>query len=203
MSGKPLHRFMLGVLIFFPVTFFVWYLTAAFHLAPVALVSEMILNFTVPDSLMWLKLDGHTLVIASNFGPDQAGTIVSPPQSDDLLGFHQNPLIYGYSLPLLMALILATPGNDKWLNMVWGTLLIFPTEVFSMVFSVLKVLTFDVGAAFQVQQAISPLGADMIAMAYQMGSLVLPMIAPLLIWMLLHRSFLIKLAPQLEHALAR
>lgn len=203
MSARPLHRFMFGVLVFFPLTFFVWYLTAAFHLAPVTVVSATLLNFFVPDSLMWLRLDGHTLVIASNFGSDAAGHIVSPPKGGDLLGFHHNPLVYCYSLPLLMALILATPGNDKWLNLIWGALMIFPTEVFSMVFSVLKVLTFDVGAAFQAQQAITPLGADVIAMAYQMGALVLPMVAPLLIWIVLHRAFLVELAPQLDQVFAR
>nr|CAA6828718.1 MAG: Unknown protein [uncultured Thiotrichaceae bacterium] len=203
MISRPLHRFMFGVLVFFPLAFFIWYMTATFHLAPVAVVSEAVLNFIMPDALMWLKLDGHTLVIASNFGPDQAGNIVSPPQKGDLLGFHQNPLIYCYSLPLLMALILATPSNDKWLNMIWGTLLIFPTEVFSMVSSVLKVLTFDVGAAFQVQQAITPLGADLIAMSYQMGNLVVPMIAPLAIWIALHRRFIVELAPQLDAVFAR
>ncbi|CAA6807057.1 MAG: Unknown protein [uncultured Thiotrichaceae bacterium] len=202
MTGRPLHRFMLGVLVFFPITFFVWYLTATFHLAPVALVTEWVVNVLAPDSLMWLKLDGHTLVIASNFGSDQAGRIVSPPQNGDLLGFHHNPLVYCYSLPLLMALILATPGDDKWLNLIWGALLIFPTEVFSMVFSVLKVLTFDVGAAFQAQQAFTPLKADMVAMAYQVGALVLPMIAPLLIWIGLHRRFMIELAPQLNRVFA-
>jgi hypothetical protein len=202
MTSRPLHRFMLGVLIFFPLTFFIWYLTARFHLAPVALISEQIIHFVVPDALLWLKLDHYTLVVASNFGPDMSGNIVSPPQHNDLLGFHLNPLIYCYSLPLLMALILATPGEDKWLNLIWGIVLIMPTEVFSMVFSVLKVLTFDVGAAFQVQQAITPLGADMIAFAYQMGNLVLPMVAPLVIWMLLHRKFIVELAPQLEQVFA-
>lgn len=202
MTKRPLHRFMFGVLIFFPLTFFVWYLTASFHLAPVTLITEQIIQFVVPDALLWLRLDNYTLVVASNFGPDAAGDIVSPPQNDDLLGFHLNPLIYCYSLPLLLALILATPGDDKWLNLIWGVLLIMPTEVFSMVFSVLKVLTFDVGAAFQVQQAITPLGADMIAFAYQMGTLVLPMVAPLIIWMLLHRGFIIELAPQLDRVFA-
>ncbi len=202
LATRPLHRFMLGVLIFFPLTFFVWYLTACFHLAPVVVLTEKILHFVVPDALMWLRLDDFTLVVASNFGPDAGGHIVSPPQNDDLLGFHLNPLIYGYSLPLLMALTLATPGEDKWLNLVWGTLLILPTEMFSMVFSVLKVLTFDVGAAFQLQQVITPVGVDMIALGYQMGTLVLPMIAPLLIWMLLHRQFILQLAPQLDRVFA-
>ena len=157
----------------------------------------------VPDALLWLKLDGHTLVVASNFGSDASGKIVSPPGGGELLGSHLKPLIYCYSLPLLFALILATPGFDKWLKLVWGALLILPTEVFSMVFSVLKILTFDVGYAFQQQQGITPFAADAIALGYQLGTLVVPMVAPLVIWVALHRGFMVDLAPQLERVFAR
>ncbi len=201
MNERPLHRFMLGVVVFFPLTFFFWYISAAFHLAPITLFSEQLLMRLVPDALLWLKLDGHTLVVASNFGQDALGKVVSPPVTE-LLGFHLNPLIYCYSLPLLYALILATPGTEKWLNLLWGTLLIVPTEIFSMVFSVLKTLTFDVGMAFQLQQGITPLSADLIALGYQMGTLILPMVAPLVIWIGLHRSFLTRLAPQLQRVFA-
>lgn len=203
MTSKPLHRFMLGVLIFFPLTFFVWYISAAFHLAPITLLTGKLLAWLVPDALMWLRLDGHTLVLASNFGHDASGAIVSPPVGDDVLGFHLNPLIYSYSLPLLAALILATPGKQKGSNLLWGLLLLLPTEVFSMTFSVLKTLTFEVGAAFQTQQGMTQTHADMLALGYQMGTLLLPMIAPLVIWVALHRDFLTQLAPQLEHTLKR
>ncbi len=203
LGQRPLHRFMLGVLIFFPLTFGIWYVTAAFHLTPVTVLAQTCLNFIVPDALLWLKLDGHTLVVASNFGVEAGGKIVSPPDGAELLGFHLNPLIYCYSLPLLCALVLATPGEDKGFNLLWGMLLILPTEVFSMVFSVLKTLTFDVGAAFQQQQALTPLLVDAVAMGYQLGTLVVPMVAPLIIWMALHREFLLDLAPQLERAFAR
>lgn len=198
MRHKPLHKFMLGVLIFFPLTFFLWYVTAAFHLAPVTVLAGELLKVLVPDAILWLKLDGHTLVLASNFGRDAAGVVVSPPVGEDLLGFHLNPLIYSYGLPLLCALILATPGKDKLMNLWWGLVLILSTEIFSMVFSVLKTLTFDVGAAFQLQQGISPMMADAIALGYQLGTLLLPMIAPLIIWGALHREFIIQLAPALE-----
>ena len=201
MTQKPLRRFMLGVIVFFPVTFFVWYMTAAYHLAPITLITGKLLAGMVPDALMWLRLDGHTLVLASNFGHDISGAIVSPPVGEDVLGFHLNPLIYSYSLPLLAALILATPSLHKAQNLLWGLLLILPTEVFSMTFSVLKTLTFDVGAAFQIQQGISPTEADLIALGYQVGTLLLPMIAPLIIWVALNRDFLTQLAPQLEQTL--
>lgn len=203
MSLKPLHRFILGVVIFFPLTFFIWYITAAFHLAPITLLTSKLLNLIVPDALMWLKLDGHTLVLASNFGRDASGMVVSPPVGEDVLGFHLNPLIYAYSLPLLAALMLATPGKDRWINLLWGILLLLPTELFSMIFSVLKTLTFDVGAAFQAQQGLSQTSVDLIALGYQIGTLLLPMIAPLIIWMALNRAFITQLAPQLERVFAR
>ncbi|QQZ30544.1 hypothetical protein HMY34_18275 [Thiothrix subterranea] len=203
MTHKPLHRFMLGVLIFFPLTFFLWYVSATYHLAPITLITGKLVSIVVPDALMWLRLDGHMLVLASNFGHDSTGMIVSPPVGDDVLGFHLNPLIYSYSLPLLAALMLATPSARKWSNLLWGIVLILPTEIFSMTFSVLKTLTFDVGAAFQAQQSISPTEADFIALGYQVGTLLLPMIAPLIIWVALNRDFLLHLAPQWEQSFTR
>jgi len=198
---KPLHRFIFGVVIWFPITFFIWYITANFHLAPIAWLSDQLFAWWMPEAVMWLKLDQHTLILASNFGANTAGQIVSPPTGDDVLGFHLNPLIYSYSLPLLYSLILATPDKDKWLNLLWGTFLIIPTELFSMVFSILKTLTFDVGEAFQQQQNVSQLMVDSIAIAYQAGTLIIPMIAPLIIWVAMHRKFLEKLAPQIASKL--
>lgn len=198
---KPLHQFILGVIIWFPITFFVWYVTASFHLAPIAWLSDQLFAWWMPDAVMWIKLDQHTLVLASNFGQNAAGNIVSPPSGDDVLGYHLNPLIYSYSLPLLYSLILATPEKDKWLHMLWGTFLIVPTELFSMVFSILKTLTFDVGSAFQQQQHMSQLSVDTIAIAYQAGTLIIPMIAPLIIWVAMQRKFLETLAPQISSRL--
>ncbi|MFZ1343115.1 exosortase H-associated membrane protein [Thiothrix eikelboomii] len=202
MKHRPIQRFMLGVLVFLPISFALWYLAALVHLAPLTWVTEQLLQWTFPQAVLWLKLDGSTLVLASNFSTNPSGVIVSPPVSDDLMGFHLNPLIYTYSLPLLMALILATPATNKWQQLGWGGLLWLPIAGFSMFFSVLKVLSFDVGLAFQQQQALSPWMLEMIALAYQMGTLILPMIAPLVIWMALNRKFLLTLAPQLQRILA-
>jgi hypothetical protein len=68
------------------------------------------------------------------------------------------------------------------------------------VFSVLKTLTFNVGNTFIAQQSLSQTGVDAIALGYQIGMLLLPMIAPLVIWVGLNRQFMTQLAPQLEYA---
>lgn len=201
MKQRPIQHFIVGVLLFLPLTFALWYLAAVVHLAPLTWLTEQLLQFIFPQAVLWLKLDGSTLVLASNFGIDARGTIVSPPVSEDLMGFHLNPLIYTYSLPLLFALILATPSNNKWQQLGWASVIWLPVAVFSMFFSVLKTLCFDVGAAFQQQQALSAWSLDVIALAYQTGTLILPMIVPLVIWMALNRGFLLSLAPQLQRIL--
>ena len=203
---KPLQRFILGVIIWFPITFFIWYITAGYHLAPIAWLSNQFFAAWMPDAVMWIKLQsdpiqGHILVLASNFGQNSSGQITSPPTGMDALGFHLNPLIYSYSLPLLYSLILASPEKEKWLKMIWATFLIIPTELFSMVFSILKTLTFDVGIAFQQQQGLEPITIDAIAIGYQAGTLIIPMVAPLIIWVAMHRKFLEKLAPQIKNQL--
>ncbi|MGV6809808.1 MAG: exosortase H-associated membrane protein [bacterium] len=194
---KPLHYFMLGVLFWFPLCFFIWYIAAQYHLAPIVWLSDIILQHYLSDAVMWLRLDHHTLILASNFGENELGQVVSPPVGDDILGFHLNPLIYAYSLPLLYALILATPQAHKWYRLLVGTLLLLPTELLSMLSSLLKTLSFDVGLAFQQQQQLSGLELEFIALAYQVGTLIIPMVAPLVIWVALHRDFLLQLAPQL------
>ncbi len=198
---KPLHQFILGVVIWFPITFFIWFITAKFHLAPIAWLTDQLFSFWMPEAVMWIKLDHHTLVLASNFGENAVGQITSPPTGENILGFHTNPLIYSYGLPLLYSLILATPDKNKWLKMIWGTFFIIPTELFSMVFSVLKTLTFDVGSAFQQQQLLNQFDIDSIAIAYQAGSLIIPMVTPLIIWVAMHREFLERLAPQIASRL--
>ena len=203
---KPLQRFILGVIIWFPITFFIWYITAGYHLAPIAWLSNQLFAAWMHDAVMWIKLQsdpiqGHILVLASNFGQNSLGQITSPPTGMDALGFHLNPLIYSYRLPLLYSLILASPEKEKWLKMIWATFLIIPTELFSMVFSILKTLTFDVGIAFQQQQGLEPITIDAIAIGYQAGTLIIPMVAPLIIWVAMHRKFLEKLAPQIKNQL--
>ena len=78
MTPRPLTRFMLGVLIYFPIIFLLWYLTAAWHLAPITMLSQAILQLVSPDALMWLKLDGHNLIVAANFSQAADGSIVTP-----------------------------------------------------------------------------------------------------------------------------
>lgn len=197
---KPLTRFMLRVIGLLPFTFMLWYWSAGWHLAPVTLISQIIVQWLVPDALLWLKLDGHLLLVATNFAREANGAVISPVLNAEVLGFQLNPLTYSYGLPLLAALMLATPSQQPFKRCLQGLLLLMPLEVFSIVVSVLKILSFEVGAAFQIQQALHPWTLEVIAVGYQLGVLLLPMIAPLILWVILQKEFLLLLAPHLKQA---
>lgn len=179
---SALAQFVLKTLLFLPLTFAVWYGLAFLHLAPATVITEQLIHWLAPDALLWLRIEGHELVIVSNFEQLASGIIQTLVQNEEALGFQQKPLIYTYSLPLLWALILATPKLSKASSLLWGSLCLLPCLVFSMSFQVLKVLSSDLGAAFIEQQNWLGWQVDIVALGYQMGTLLIPMITPLLVW---------------------
>jgi len=48
------------------------------------------------------------------------------------------------------------------------------------------------------QMGTTPLTRELLALAYQLGYLILPAVTPILIWAAFHRDFLSKLLPHLQ-----
>jgi len=123
--------------------------------------------------------------------------VVDPPPGENL-GFLSNPLSYSYSLPVFAALALATPPPRAWWRLGAGLGILLIVELGSMLATLLKTLAFDVGAAFVAQQHWGVAERSAVAMAYQFGSLLLPMVMPVVLWLGLYRAFLGELVPALE-----
>lgn len=191
-----LSSFVLKVLLFLPITFTLWYGLAFVHLAPMTVLAEQLIHWIVPDALLWLRLEGYELVIVSNFEQVSSGQVQTPVRMGEALGFQQNPLIYTYSLPLLWALVLATPNLEKVTTLLWGSLFLLPCLLFSMCFQTLKILSSDIGSSFIEQQHWAGWQLDVVALGYQMGVLLVPMISPIIIWALFSADFV----QQLTHS---
>ncbi|WP_020394275.1 exosortase H-associated membrane protein [Thiolinea disciformis] len=187
MKAFSLKHFVIMVLLLLPLSFTLWYFTAPWHLAPLTWLSQTILKQVLPNAIQWLGLEGHTLVLASSFAADA--------QQLDSLGFHLNPLAYSYSFPLLAALLLATPSRQHGLTLLIGLLALLPFQLLAMLSSVVKTLAFEIGLPFQERYGFSGWGLDALALFYQISTLILPMVLPLIIWGWLNRSLLEKLMP--------
>ena len=64
MRQRPIQSFIIGVLLLLPITFALWYWAAVVHLAPLTWLTEQLLEFNFPQSVLWLKLDESTLILA-------------------------------------------------------------------------------------------------------------------------------------------
>ncbi|MCB1865885.1 MAG: hypothetical protein KDG50_10670 [Chromatiales bacterium] len=189
-DDKPgIHRFLLRVVIWLPLAFAAWYLFAPALIRPVVFVTDWVLSTFMPQVITEIGQQGNRLRVVTALG-DGAGSRI---------GFALNPLMYGYSLPLLAALILAVPEslNDKWGKLLWGVLLLVPVQAWGLSFEVLKVIALKLPVATTAAVGITDTAREFIALGYQFGYLILPAVSPLVIWLALYRNFVGDLVPQL------
>lgn len=98
-----------------------------------------------------------------------------------------NPSRYAYGLPLLVALLLAARSQQLLRKLTFGYLLLLIPQTFSLSMELLRQIMAAGGRTGGLN--ISQWQMEGIAMGYQAGSLLLPTLAPVLIWLWLERAF--------------
>ena len=194
----PVHRFLLKVLIWLPLVFFAWFYAATMLTWPVTWMTQWVMSGVIPELIESVQQHGHKIEVLTAVAPSADLDIQVPPGKEAVISVELNPLIYGYSLPLFTALLLAAPGGEgqKWLRFFVGMAILLPLQAWGVSFEVFKVLAFDLGQA-------EPRGwgqgiRDFIALGYQFGYLILPAGAPVVIWIGQNQAFIRQLAPQLD-----
>ncbi len=163
--------------------FMLWYYLSAFHGIPVRLAADQLLSSTLGDNLynVIANPDRRFLIQVQTHIPFQF-----PDGTREALGFIVNPLVYGYGLPLLFGLVMASNNSliRKLITMLVGYTVITIVQIWGVYWQSLKVLAFDFGP--DVQQVVTDAGisATVIALCYQLGVLIFPALAPVIVWVL-------------------
>ena len=166
--------------------FMLWFYLSAFHGAPTRLAADAILSHL-------LGSDFYRIVVEPNqhflFQVETTIQFTFRDGTTEALGFIVNPLVYSYGLPLLFGLVM---GSDvSWLRkltiMLIGYAVITLVQIWGVVFESLKMLAFNFGA--QTHDIILNHGMtdSGIALGYQLGTLILPALAPIFVWVLSNR----------------
>lgn len=166
--------------------FMLWFYLSAFHGAPSRMAADAVLSSILGDNFynIIVNPDQHFLFqvqtqIMFNF---RDGTT-------DQLGFIVNPLVYSYGLPLLFGLVMGSDASwlRKAVTLAIGYVVITGVQIWGVVWQSLKMLAFNFGA--QTHQVIEQAGIsdEVIAICYQLGSLILPALAPIFVWVLMNR----------------
>jgi hypothetical protein len=184
---SPLTRFVVAALAWLPVTFGAWYLVAPVLLWPVRLLVELVASVGFRDLVRAIESDGRSLAFITTLKPGEgvgAGVV-----SVDV-----NMLVYAFGMPLFAALTLAAREAKWWRTLAIGYAVIVPFVAWGVLADFLKGIAIVAPAAIASQTGFSGWQREMIAFAYQFGTLILPAVVPAVLWVLLHRAFLERLS---------
>jgi len=183
---SPLTRFVVAALAWLPATFGAWYLLGPVLLWPVRLLLQAITRLGFGDLVSGIESGGASLSFLTTLKPGQgmgAGDV-----SIDV-----NMLVYAFGMPLFAALTLAAHEAKWWRTLAIGYAAMVPFVAWSVLADFLKSIAITAPAAIASQAGFSGLQRELIAFAYQFGSLILPAVVPAVLWVLLHRTFLERL----------
>ncbi len=186
MRDRPLVRFVVLVLVWLPVTFAAWYVLAPVILWPAQLLATAIARGGFGDIVSSVEAHGATLSFVTTLKPGRA-------DAAGILSVDVNMLLYAFGLPLFVALTLAARDGAWWRALLIGYVAMVPFIAWGVVADFLKNVAITASPLVASQTGFSAFDRDMIAFAYQFGSLILPAVVPAVAWVLTHRAFLERL----------
>ncbi|HEY1436338.1 MAG TPA: exosortase H-associated membrane protein [Casimicrobiaceae bacterium] len=189
-GSDSLPRFVLRVVAWLPLTFAVWYLAAPLLAWPVALLAELITRSTF-DWVRSVEQMGPLITFVTSLRPDQGASAAG---AKAVLSVESNVLLFSFGLPMLAALILAAQEPHRVWMLLIGYAVLLPFQTFSVVADLLKNAAILAGPAVASQTNLDAWQREVIAFCYQFGTLILPTVAPVIVWVLMHRRFLERLS---------
>jgi hypothetical protein len=210
----PIRTLIFAAALWLPLSFVVWFYFKQLFAFPVYLGAETVMKTWMPEIVTKVEAGYFAQEAVTGrepgavlLGSYQHRFTINAPVPTDMPGMIDtagkkmevvvdiNPLIYGYSVPLLIGLILVTPltTRQRLLQIGLGLLILLPQQVYGVCVDLLQKLVFlgtPETAAVILSQGISK---NMIALAYQFGYLMLPPVVPIMAWVLMNRDFVEKL----------
>jgi hypothetical protein len=195
MSGSEAHQelrlseLLILAFLWMVFGFMLWYYLSAFHGIPVRMLSSKILSVTLGGEFLNIipNPDRHYLFQVQTNIPFQF-----PDGSREPLGFIVNPLIYGFGLPLLFGLVMASGASllRKIVILLGGYVVVMLVQVWGVVWQSFKMLAFNFGT--EAHQVIINAGIsdELIALCYQLGVLIFPPLVPIILWVLANWSLI-------------
>ncbi len=163
--------------------FMIWYYLSAFHGVPVRILANEILTRVLGSEFMNIipNPDHHYLFQVQTRIPFRF-----PDGSHEALGFIINPLVYGFGLPLLFGLVMASGVSllRKVGTLLIGYICVMLIQVWGVVWQALKMLAFNFGPDAHQLVIDAGISDELIAMCYQLGVLIFPPLVPIVLWVL-------------------
>lgn len=190
MDASEIRAVGLRAVLWLPLSFFIWFAFASPLTWPVIHMAKLSMVTLWPSLISEIVQNGHSMevttrVLVNQVAPDGRSGIGE-------LVLIQNPLLYGYSLPLFSGLAMATPMSmlRRLFQFAVALTIIWIAQAFGVVAETLKVLAFDSGVPGANAVTAAGISPDPVALAYQFGYLIVPAVTPIALWAILNRYFI-------------
>ncbi len=186
-QGDPIKEMFLLALLYLPLGFFLWFLTASALMFPTARLSDALLSGIFADVFeqivqLGFKLEIQTSVVMERMVEGRQVAV----------NLFVNPMIYAWGMAVLFGLIMATPLSirQRLVQMAIGFVVVTLVTTWGVFWESLTDLAFRSGP--EAAAAARGLGVNMnlIALFYQMGFLMFPAVIPVATWILMNRRFI-------------
>lgn len=185
-----LGRFLLRVFLFLPACFAAWYWGGSVLTIPLHWLTSALMHAGFGDLVSAVGQTGTSLDFVTTLRPEHS-TIQN--SAGGVIEVDVGTLTYTFGLPLLAALILAADGSRSASKLIIGYLALLPFHVWSISADALKQMAITSGSGVSSQTGFAQWQLECIAYAYQFGTLILPAVVPIVVWVLLHRDFVLGL----------
>lgn len=184
-EAPKLYQFVGLVFLWLIPCFVVWMSLSSLLTAPAVWAVDLILTSSLPKVVHDFALSGSQALLATHFG-ELDGEIVSAQVAGYRLAYPFNTRVLSYSLPFYAALHFATQttrgisGTDGALaGFGKGFLLLYTLMISGLICTCLKDLMLGLGPVFIEGSSI---GVAIIGLTYQLNTLIVPTLAPIMIW---------------------
>lgn len=189
--SPSLGKFVLRTFLWLPPCFAAWYFTAKYHAAVAGELARLLVDLFKPGIVSALERSGLDLVFVTTLEVHPA------PGKTAFLLLEVNPLLYTYGLAFFLALMLA--ARARWWKILVGVAALLPFQSWGIAFDFLVQVGVKLGADISAQAGLIGWRTEAIALGYQIGTLILPSLVPVVLWAAFNRLLIERITPAGPH----
>ncbi len=179
-AANTLSRTLGVAVLLLPVTFLAWHALGSVLAAPPVWLCGWMLELWLPDIVADTSLRASDMLVELTFG-EQGGQLLPAAQVGNALAFRQDTRIVSYAIPFFAALHFATAIDHPLERFARSLLLLWLLIACALVWISLRHLLLTLGDPLYATGSWVPPPAA-IALAYQFFVLIIPSLAPVLLW---------------------
>ena len=180
-SHSVISGFFLRAILWLVPCLALWYLGRNYVAVAPAWLAEWAMKAVFPFWAQGSELHGTQQVLLTGLTVKMPGGRLADVAPE------ANVLTYAYGIPLLAALFLAVRAKGWWWKIPAGAVALLPFQAWGVCFTWLLQVAVQAGEATRSQTRFDAFDVNLIGAAYQIGFLLLPTLAPILIWLALDR----------------